>query len=93
LAPRRDAVPLPCHPTGGLEISLRRLKGSHKIGVLTLAEVTKLLGVRGDFTAKIKVAPCDVDAKCIAQPADDLRDPARGDRRHAAHLSTPAAGG
>jgi dienelactone hydrolase len=55
-------------------------------------EVAKLLGVRGDFTAKITVAPCDVDAKCIAQPADDLRDPARRDRRDAAQLSTPAAG-
>ena len=55
-----------CHPTCGLEINLRRLKGNRNIRVLTLAEVTKLKGARGDFTATIQVAPRFVNANCTA---------------------------
>jgi quinone-modifying oxidoreductase subunit QmoA len=55
-----------CHPTCGLEINLRRLKGNRNVRVLTLAEVTKLAGTRGDFTATIRVSPRFVNANCTA---------------------------
>src|SRR5512141_843173 len=40
-----------CHPTCGLEINLRRLKGNRRVRVMTLAEVVALEGRRGDYTA------------------------------------------
>ena len=55
-----------CHPTCGLEINLRRLKGNPRIRVLTLAEVTGLSGSTGNYTASIKVKPRYVNENCTA---------------------------
>jgi quinone-modifying oxidoreductase subunit QmoA len=40
-----------CHPTCGLEINLRRLKGNPRVRLLTLAEVTGIEGGTGNYTA------------------------------------------
>ncbi|MGB7541200.1 MAG: FAD-dependent oxidoreductase [Burkholderiales bacterium] len=55
-----------CHPTCGLEINLRRLKGNRNVRVLTLAEVTAITGRRGDYTATIRVSPRYVNENCTA---------------------------
>ena len=55
-----------CHPTCGLEINLRRLKGNPRIRVLTLAEVTGLSGSTGNYTASIKIKPRYVNENCTA---------------------------
>src|SRR3990172_2065487 len=44
-----------CHPACGLEINLRRIKVNRNIRVLTLAEVTKIEGRRGDYAVSVKV--------------------------------------
>jgi quinone-modifying oxidoreductase, subunit QmoA len=55
-----------CHPTCGLEINLRRLRGNRRVRVMTLAEVVALEGRRGDYTATVRVAPRYVNEKCTA---------------------------
>lgn len=55
-----------CHPLCGLEINLRRLRGNRNLRVLTLAEVTKIEGRRGDYTATVTVAPRYVNDNCTA---------------------------
>jgi quinone-modifying oxidoreductase subunit QmoA len=55
-----------CHPTCGLEINLRRLKGNRNVRVLTLAEVTAVEGVPGDYSATVKVSPRYVKPSCTA---------------------------
>ncbi len=55
-----------CHPTCGLEINLRRLKGNRNIRVLTLAEVVALTGRKGDYTATIRLKPRHVNENCTA---------------------------
>jgi len=55
-----------CHPTCGLEINLRRLRGSRNVRVVTLAEVVSVTGTRGDYTAKLLVRPRYVNEKCTA---------------------------
>ncbi|MDH4189964.1 MAG: FAD-dependent oxidoreductase [Betaproteobacteria bacterium] len=55
-----------CHPTCGLEINLRRLKGNRNVRVVTLAEVTKIEGKPGDYTATIRVRPRYVTSNCTA---------------------------
>ena len=55
-----------CHPVCGLEINLRRLKGNRNVRVLTLAEVTKIEGRPGDYTATVRVRPRYVNAHCTA---------------------------
>jgi quinone-modifying oxidoreductase subunit QmoA len=55
-----------CHPTCGLEINLRRLKGNRNVRVLTLAEVTGISGTRGDFTVTVKRSPRYVNENCTA---------------------------
>ncbi len=55
-----------CHPTCGLEINLRRLKGNRNVRVYTLAEVTKIEGRRGDYTVSLKVSPRYVNGNCTA---------------------------
>jgi quinone-modifying oxidoreductase subunit QmoA len=56
--------PKMCHPTCGLEINLRRLKGNRNVRVLTMAEVSAISGTRGDYTATLKIAPRFVNDKC-----------------------------
>lgn len=55
-----------CHPTCGLEINLRRLKGNRRIRVLTMAEVTQISGAAGDYSATIKISPRYVNENCTA---------------------------
>ncbi|SPJ15226.1 Heterodisulfide reductase subunit A [Burkholderiales bacterium] len=55
-----------CHPACGLEINLRRLKGNRKVRVLTLAEVTKIEGRRGDYRVTLRIAPRYVNENCTA---------------------------
>lgn len=55
-----------CHPTCGLEINLRRLKGSRRIRTLTLAEVTSITGQKGDYTINVKLSPRYVNENCTA---------------------------
>jgi quinone-modifying oxidoreductase subunit QmoA len=55
-----------CHPNCGLEINLRRLRGNRNVRVLTMAEVVSLEGRRGDYTAKVRVAPRYVNESCTA---------------------------
>ncbi len=58
--------PKMCHPTCGLEINLRRLKGNRNLRVLTQAEVTSVSGQRGDYTVTLKIAPRYVNQNCTA---------------------------
>jgi quinone-modifying oxidoreductase subunit QmoA len=58
--------PKMCHPTCGLEINLRRLKANPRIQVYTLAEVTGISGVKGDYTVTVKQTPRYVNDKCTA---------------------------
>jgi quinone-modifying oxidoreductase subunit QmoA len=58
--------PKMCHPTCGLEINLRRLKGNRNVRVMTMAEVGSVAGQRGDYTVTLKLAPRYVNAKCTA---------------------------
>lgn len=55
-----------CHPVCGLEINLRRLKANRKLRVLTLAEVTRITGTRGDYTVTVKLHPRYVNENCTA---------------------------
>lgn len=55
-----------CHPTCGLEINLRRLKGSRNLRVVTLAEVTKIEGRRGDYDVTLRMTPRYVNENCTA---------------------------
>jgi quinone-modifying oxidoreductase, subunit QmoA len=56
--------PKMCHPTCGLEINLRRLRANRKVRVLTLAEVTAVDGVAGDYTVTVRQHPRHVNERC-----------------------------
>ena len=58
--------PKMCFPTCGLEINLRRLKANRNIRLLTMAEVTRLEGEPGDYTATIRIRPRYVNENCTA---------------------------
>ncbi len=58
--------PKMCHPTCGLEINLRRLKGNRNVRVMTMTEVTALTGTRGDYTATLSTRPRYVTENCTA---------------------------
>ncbi len=70
-----------CHPTCGLEINLRRLRGNRNVRVLTLAEVVALDGRRGDYRATIRLAPryvnenCTACGECAAAVGAEIPDP------------------
>jgi quinone-modifying oxidoreductase subunit QmoA len=55
-----------CHPACGLEINLRRIKAARGLRVLTMAEVVKVSGTRGDYVVTIRIAPRYVNANCTA---------------------------
>jgi len=55
-----------CHPACGLEINLRRLRGNRNLRVMTLAEVTRIEGARGDYTVTVRVKPRYVNENCTA---------------------------
>ncbi len=58
--------PKMCHPTCGLEINLRRLKGNRHVRVITMAEVLSIEGTRGAYTAKLKISPRYINDNCTA---------------------------
>jgi quinone-modifying oxidoreductase subunit QmoA len=53
-----------CPPSCGLEINFRRIKDNPRIKVLTLAEVDKIEGTAGDYTASIRISPRYVNENC-----------------------------
>lgn len=55
-----------CHPVCGLEINLRRVKANRRLRILTLAEVTRITGRRGDYTATVRITPRYVNENCTA---------------------------
>ena len=55
-----------CHPICGLEINLRRLKGNRNVRVMTLAEVSKISGTRGNYAVTLDVAPRYINENCTA---------------------------
>ena len=55
-----------CHPTCGLEIQYRRLKGNKNVRLITMAEVTNVAGESGNYTVSVKVAPRYVNENCTA---------------------------
>ena len=55
-----------CHPTCGLEINLRRIKGNRRVRVITMAEVVEITGAKGDYTATVKISPRYVNENCTA---------------------------
>ncbi|WP_457633639.1 CoB--CoM heterodisulfide reductase iron-sulfur subunit A family protein [Oceanithermus desulfurans] len=58
--------PKMCFPTCGLEINLRRLKANRNIRLLTMAEVTRLEGEPGNYTATVRIRPRYVNENCTA---------------------------
>jgi quinone-modifying oxidoreductase subunit QmoA len=58
--------PKMCHPTCGLEINLRRIKGNRNVRVLTMAEVTAVSGRAGAYEVTLRIRPRYVDEKCTA---------------------------
>lgn len=70
-----------CHPTCGLEINLRRLRAQRNIRVITMAEVIAVQGRRGDYTAKLRLAPryvnesCTACGECAAAVTAEIPDP------------------
>ena len=53
-------------PACGLEIDLRRLGASRRLRVLTLAEVVRIDGQPGDYTATVRLRPRYVNERCTA---------------------------
>ena len=58
--------PKMCHPTCGLEINLKRIKGNPNVRVMTMTEVTAVTGQRGNYNVTLKVAPRYVNENCTA---------------------------
>ena len=58
--------PKMCHPTCGLEINLRRLKGNPNVKVMAMTEVTAVAGARGNYNVTLNVAPRYVNENCTA---------------------------
>src|SRR5674476_765928 len=58
--------PKMCHPTCGMEINLRRLKGNRNVRVMTMTEVLAVTGQRSDYTVQLKLSPRYVNTNCTA---------------------------
>jgi len=58
--------PKMCHPSCGLEINLRRIKGNRNVRVVTMAEVVRVTGRRGDYRVTLKMHPRYVNERCTA---------------------------
>ncbi|MCF8199889.1 MAG: FAD-dependent oxidoreductase [Sulfuritalea sp.] len=58
--------PKMCHPTCGMEINLRRIKGNRSVRVMTMTEVLAVTGRRGDYTVTLKVSPRYITESCTA---------------------------
>lgn len=55
-----------CPPICGLEINLRRIRNNHNIEILTLSQVEKVSGKKGDYEVTIRQAPRFVNDNCTA---------------------------
>lgn len=58
--------PKMCHPTCGLEINLKRLRGNPNVRVMTMTEVAAVSGSRGDYAVTLKIKPRYVNESCTA---------------------------
>ena len=56
--------PKMCPPSCGLEINFKRIKSNPRIKLLTQAEIVKIEGQAGNFTATVKMAPKYINEKC-----------------------------
>jgi quinone-modifying oxidoreductase subunit QmoA len=56
--------PKMCHPTCGMEINLKRIKGNPNVRTMTMTQVVAVSGSRGDYKATLKVAPRYVNKNC-----------------------------
>jgi quinone-modifying oxidoreductase subunit QmoA len=55
-----------CYPACGMEINLRRLKANQRLRVITMAEVVRIDGQPGDYTATVRIRPRFVNERCTA---------------------------
>lgn len=55
-----------CRPSCGQEINQRRIKANQRLRVITMAEVEKISGNAGDYTATITIKPRYVNENCTA---------------------------
>ncbi len=58
--------PKMCHPTCGLEINLKRIRGNPNVRVMTMTEVAAVFGSRGDYRVTLKIKPRYVNENCTA---------------------------
>jgi quinone-modifying oxidoreductase subunit QmoA len=58
--------PKMCHPTCGLEINLKRIRGNPNVRVMTMTEVAAVSGSRGNYSVTLKVKPRYVTENCTA---------------------------
>jgi quinone-modifying oxidoreductase subunit QmoA len=58
--------PKMCHPTCGLEINLKRIRGNPNVRVMTMTEVAAVTGSRGDYNVTLKVKPRYITENCTA---------------------------
>ncbi len=58
--------PKMCHPTCGLEINLKRIRGNPNVRVMTMTEVAAVTGSRGDYNVTLKIKPRYVTENCTA---------------------------
>ncbi|MDD5249737.1 MAG: FAD-dependent oxidoreductase [Rhodocyclaceae bacterium] len=58
--------PKMCHPTCGMEINLKRIKGNPNVRVMTMTQVVAVGGGRGDYNVTLKVSPRYVNENCTA---------------------------
>ncbi len=56
--------PKMCFPTCGMEINVRRIKANKRLRLITMAEVVKIAGEPGDYTATIRIASRYVNENC-----------------------------
>lgn len=53
-----------CPPTCGLEINFKRIRDNKKIKVLTMTEVEKVEGTKGNYDVTLKISPRYVNENC-----------------------------
>jgi quinone-modifying oxidoreductase subunit QmoA len=58
--------PKMCHPTCGMEINLKRIKGNPNVRTMAMTQVVAVAGRRGDYKVTLKVAPRYVNEHCTA---------------------------
>jgi quinone-modifying oxidoreductase subunit QmoA len=58
--------PKMCHPTCGLEINLKRIRGNPNVRVMSMTEVAAVTGSRGDYNVTLKIKPRYVTENCTA---------------------------